>query len=75
MIGIDATRLLHSDSLIKGARDKYPPGYLDIVPNKDGYNHVALFSPPENGEPVFLTSGDWEIVDGLQAVDLKRGLM
>ncbi|EIW65869.1 hypothetical protein TREMEDRAFT_46096 [Tremella mesenterica DSM 1558] len=35
-------------------------GYLDIVP-KDGYNHIALFSPLQSGEPIWLTEGEWEV--------------
>lgn len=35
-------------------------GYLDIVP-KDGYNHVALFAPIDATEPIWITSGEWEV--------------
>ncbi|KAL7423958.1 Dipeptidyl peptidase 4 [Cryptotrichosporon argae] len=36
------------------------PGYLDIVSN-DGYDHVAYFSPINATEPLWLTSGEWEV--------------
>jgi dipeptidyl aminopeptidase B len=51
------------------------PSYLDIVPDKDGYNHIALFSPASAGTPRFLTTGPWEVTGGVQAVDLERGLV
>ena len=51
------------------------PSYLDIVPDKDGYNHIALFSPAGSGTPRFLTSGPWEITGNVQAVDFEKGLV
>ena len=51
------------------------PAYLDIVPTQDGYKHIALFDPATSSTPRFLTSGPWEVVDGIQAVDTQRGLM
>ncbi|KAI0258657.1 dipeptidyl aminopeptidase [Gloeopeniophorella convolvens] len=51
------------------------PSYLDIVPDKHGYNHIALFSPASTGTPRFLTTGAWEVTDGIQAVDLENGLV
>lgn len=54
---------------------KLPKGYLEVVPDKQGFSHIAVFSPPESKEPVFLTSGDWEIDDEIRAVDVKRKLM
>lgn len=51
------------------------PAYLDIVPTQDGYNHIALFDPATSSTPRFLTSGTWEVINGIQAVDAQRGLM
>ncbi|KAI0047150.1 dipeptidyl aminopeptidase [Auriscalpium vulgare] len=51
------------------------PSYLDVVPNADGYNHIALFSPASSGVPHFLTSGDWEVTGGVQAVDVERRIV
>lgn len=51
------------------------PAYLDIVPSKGGYNHIALFDPADSTTPRFLTSGPWEVTGGVQAVDAQRGLM
>lgn len=36
-------------------------GYLDLV-EKDGFNHLAYFTPPENPRPKFLTQGKWEVL-------------
>ncbi|KAK4055942.1 Dipeptidyl peptidase 4 [Microbotryomycetes sp. JL221] len=73
MIGIESTISLHSNSSID--KDKYPNGYLDIVPNDKGWNHIAFFSPPDSNQPLFLTNGEWEVVDGIKAVDVVRGLI
>lgn len=45
------------------------PGYVDVL-NNDGYNHLAYF---EYGDkvPTFLTSGDWEVIDGAINFDLE----
>ncbi|SCU86716.1 LAMI_0D03312g1_1 [Lachancea mirantina] len=51
----------------KGRKDE---GYIDLMP-VDGFNHLAYFSPPETDEPVILTRGEWEVVDGPTAVDLE----
>ncbi|KAF4583251.1 dipeptidyl aminopeptidase [Ophiocordyceps camponoti-floridani] len=50
-------------------------GYIDTVIHK-GYNHLAYFSPLDSPEPsVMLTSGDWEVVDAPEAVDLDKNLV
>ncbi|KAF8493019.1 dipeptidyl aminopeptidase [Russula emetica] len=51
------------------------PSYLDIVPDKDGYNHIALFSPASSSTPRFLTTGPWEVIGSVRAVDLEKGLV
>ncbi|GAA5956674.1 hypothetical protein JCM10213_003315 [Rhodosporidiobolus nylandii] len=51
----------------------YPEGYLDVLPNPEGYRHLALFSPPSASEPVWLTGGEWEIDGGVLRVDYERG--
>ncbi|KAJ8106462.1 hypothetical protein ONZ43_g7056 [Nemania bipapillata] len=48
-------------------------GYIDLVIYDNG-DHLAYFSPLDASEPVMLTSGDWEVVDGSLAVDLKNNL-
>lgn len=48
------------------------PGYLNVMPDETGFNHIALFSPPNATEPIFITKGDWE-VDGLPFVNYDRG--
>jgi len=49
--------------------------YLDVLPNPDGYLHIALFDPADSGKPQWLTSGKWEVTDGIMAVDEERGLV
>jgi len=50
-------------------------GYLDIVPTKDGYNHIAFFPTLDSSEPIFLTQGEWEVADGIAGVDQSRKLV
>ncbi|ETW78834.1 dipeptidyl aminopeptidase [Heterobasidion irregulare TC 32-1] len=49
--------------------------YLDIVPTKEGFNHIALFTPADSSTPIFLTSGNWEVTEGIQAVNTERRLV
>ena len=46
-------------------------GYIDTVV-KDGYSHLAYFSPLDVKDPVFLTAGKWEVVDGVRMFDHSR---
>lgn len=74
-VGLQSSVLLHSAKPTTAPIPTYPPGYLDIVPDEAGYNHIALFSPADSAEPVFLTTGEWEVDGGIEAVDVKRGLV
>ncbi|KAF6803595.1 dipeptidyl aminopeptidase b [Colletotrichum sojae] len=49
-------------------------GYVDTVVHDNG-DHLAYFSPMDNPEPVYLTSGNWEVVGGASAVDVKNNLV
>ncbi|KAG6828503.1 hypothetical protein H0H92_007779 [Tricholoma furcatifolium] len=49
--------------------------YLDIIPNKEGYNHIALFSPASSGTPHFLTTGNWEVTGRIKGVDVQKGVV
>ncbi|KAI4101308.1 MAG: hypothetical protein LQ339_005106 [Xanthoria mediterranea] len=49
-------------------------GYIDSVVH-EGYDHLAYFTPLDNPEPVFLTSGKWEVVKAPSAVDLENNLV
>lgn len=49
-------------------------GYLDLVIS-NGYRHLALFSPIGTRTPKMLTSGEWEVVGGSQAIDTTNGLV
>jgi dipeptidyl aminopeptidase len=75
IVGLQSSVLLHSANDAAAPIPSYPSGYLDIVPDAAGYNHIALFSPSDAAEPVFLTSGEWEVDGGIEAVDIKRGLV
>lgn len=50
------------------------PGYLDVVPTKEGYPHIALFAPVTASEPIWITKGEWEVASGISGVDLKNGI-
>jgi dipeptidyl aminopeptidase B len=47
--------------------------YLDIVPTKEGWKHIALFSPASSSTPVFLTNGTWEVTAGILGVSPHEG--
>lgn len=49
--------------------------YLDIIDNDSGYMHLALLSTKESDEPIWLTSGEWEVIAGSVVVDQKRQLI
>jgi dipeptidyl aminopeptidase B len=49
-------------------------GYIDTIVHGNG-DHLAYFTPLDNPEPVMLTSGQWEVDGGPQAVDLKNNLV
>lgn len=43
-------------------------GYIDVV-DRDGYNHLAYFSPLNNSIPQYITGGNWEITGEIAAFD------
>ncbi|KAJ6485813.1 dipeptidyl aminopeptidase [Mycena sanguinolenta] len=47
--------------------------YLDILPTPEGFNHLALFSPASSSTPIWLTSGEWEVTNGVKGVDIQNG--
>ncbi|KXJ85980.1 dipeptidyl peptidase IV N-terminal region-domain-containing protein [Microdochium bolleyi] len=49
-------------------------GYLDAIIHEDG-DHIAYYSPMDAEKPIMLTSGNWEVDSGPQAVDLKKNLV
>lgn len=71
------------DGWIDSSQRVYPLGdqyaratsYLDVIPNKEGYNHIALFSPADSSTPIWLTSGSWEVTSGILGVDTKKQLV
>ncbi|KAJ6561203.1 dipeptidyl aminopeptidase [Mycena vulgaris] len=49
--------------------------YLDVVPTPEGFNHLALFSPPTSSNPIWLTSGEWEVTKGVMGIDTANGIV
>ncbi|GME96977.1 unnamed protein product [[Candida] boidinii] len=43
-------------------------GYLDVI-DVDGYDHLGFFYPSNNSEPIVLTQGGWEVIDGASGFD------
>ncbi|KIJ55115.1 hypothetical protein M422DRAFT_41182 [Sphaerobolus stellatus SS14] len=60
-------RLPESLALSSGA-------YLDIIPNKAGFNQIALFNPSTTAEPKWITSSRDEVTK-LLTVDVERRLV
>lgn len=53
----------------------YKDGYLDVIPDANGFRHIALFERADSTESVFLTSGEWEIDGGIAQFDRQRDQM
>ncbi|TFK19411.1 dipeptidyl-peptidase [Coprinopsis marcescibilis] len=69
---------IDADQAIYPLRSQDPDAhsaYLDIVPNSDGFNHIALFSPATSETPLWLTTGNWEVTGTIRGVDLERRLV
>ncbi|KAH0545090.1 hypothetical protein FGG08_000861 [Glutinoglossum americanum] len=49
-------------------------GYIDTV-IRDGYDHLAYFTPMDSDIPIHLTSGPWEVVNAPSAVDLANNVV
>ncbi|ERS98963.1 hypothetical protein HMPREF1624_04158 [Sporothrix schenckii ATCC 58251] len=57
------------------ARQRPDDGYIDTIVYNNG-DHLAYFTPPENPDPIMLTTGpDWEVVSAPSGVDLERNLV
>ncbi|TIB06263.1 hypothetical protein E3P96_00603 [Wallemia ichthyophaga] len=52
---------------VEGVEGLEGSAYLDIVPNEQGYNHIAFYTSSNASLPIFLTGGQWE-VEGVLAV-------
>lgn len=65
-----STKFIPADT--KNGRQK--DGYIETVVY-EGYDHLAYFAPLDNPKPLMLTSGEWEVMNALSAVDLERGLV
>ncbi|CAK5273743.1 unnamed protein product [Mycena citricolor] len=66
---------LHSSLVSTLSAGTSSGAYLDVVPSPEGYNHLALFSPPTSSKPIWLTSGKWEVTRGVKGVDLEKGIV
>ena len=66
----------HSTTFIPASHkfNRKDDGYIDILP-VNGYNHLVYFSPLNASEPVVLTKGKWEVVDGPAAFDFETNRM
>ncbi|KAL1960715.1 hypothetical protein VTO42DRAFT_6545 [Malbranchea cinnamomea] len=76
--GLDGgwVEMSHTTRFVPADPDKGRPddGYVAIS-IKDGYNHLAYYAPVDNPNPVWLTSGAWEVVESTLAVDLNNSLV
>lgn len=63
----EQTQNIHA--LPAGIYSDGPTAYLDIIPNGDGFAHIALFSSAETRSPTFLTSGRWEVTEDPLCID------
>ncbi|OWB63419.1 hypothetical protein B5S29_g4397 [[Candida] boidinii] len=43
-------------------------GYLDVI-DVNGFDHLGFFYPSNNSEPIILTQGEWEVIDGASGFD------
>lgn len=56
------------------AKGRPEDGYIDALPH-NGFVHLTYFSPVNSTEGLQLTQGDWEVVGGVTAIDLKHDLV
>ncbi|KAI8583529.1 hypothetical protein K450DRAFT_221602 [Umbelopsis ramanniana AG] len=67
---------VNQDIKFFGPQDKDDtPKYIDIADNGDGYMHLALYAVNGSNEPVWLTTGDWEVISGTVVVDSVNRLI
>lgn len=53
----------------------FKKGYLDVIPNEEGWNHLAYFNDPSSPDFVWLSQGEWEVDGGVLAVDEDKALV
>lgn len=75
VVGLEAAAMAEDPDYSTSKGTEVPQGYLEVVPDKTGFSHIAIFSPADSTEPIFLTSGDWEIEEEIRSIDIKRKLM
>lgn len=51
--------------------------YIDLADNDQGYLHLAVFNADSKAgeEPLWLTSGEWEVIPGTVVMDMDRQLL
>lgn len=47
--------------------------YVEVAPDSRGFRHIAYFPVANASEPLWLTTGDWEVEGGVPFIDVKRG--
>ena len=48
--------------------------YVELKENQQGYTHLALYSNPDSTNPVWLTTGPWEVTK-LDCVDRNNRVL
>lgn len=48
-------------------------GYLDLIP-REGFNHIAFFTPVNATTPIWITSGEWEVTS-MSGVDTDKSIV
>ncbi|OUM65429.1 hypothetical protein PIROE2DRAFT_7538, partial [Piromyces sp. E2] len=51
-----------------------PKGYVEIMEDKNGYQHINYYADMYDEKSVFLTSGEWE-VDSIAGIDKKNKII
>ncbi|KAG9292736.1 hypothetical protein G9A89_008324 [Geosiphon pyriformis] len=59
---------------IPQSKKREKDAYIDLV-HRNGYNHLAIFSPLDSDKPQWITGGDWEVVKAASTVDLDQEIV
>lgn len=66
--------ITHDTVYVPKSKDRPSDGYIDTIV-LDGYNHLGYFSPITSSEPIILTRGKHEVVNGVAAFDSEANLV
>ncbi|CDZ97247.1 dipeptidyl aminopeptidase [Phaffia rhodozyma] len=53
----------------------YGQGYLDVIPNSEGFNHIAFFPLTSAAKPVWITEGNWEVDGEIKGFNEDLGIV